>query len=283
MKNEEVNKRDRLKEELAGYGSVAIAFSGGVDSTFLLQTAHEVLGEKAVAVTARSCLFPRREQEEAQAFCETAGIRHLVFEFEETAVDRFCENNPNRCYLCKKALFKEVLRVVRKQSIRVVADGSNVDDEGDYRPGLMAAAELGIRSPLRKAGLSKAEIRELSREMGLSTWDKPSFACLASRIPYGDRITEQKLGMIEQAEKWLSDRGFRQFRVRLHGTMARIEVMPDEFGRLIGQQLREEAVSAFQSYGFSYVSLDLSGYRSGSMNETIRRVPAAEEGDGGDE
>lgn len=276
-------KLNRLKEELAGYGSVAVAFSSGVDSTFLLRVAHEVLGEKAIAVTASSCLFPGREQAEAEAFCEMEGIRHLVFEFEETAVDRFCENNPNRCYLCKKALFKEVLRISRKQGIRVAADGSNVDDEGDYRPGLMAAAELGIRSPLKKAGLSKAEIRGLSREMGLFTWDKPSFACLASRIPYGDCITKQKLGMIEQAEQWLSDRGFRQFRVRVHGNMARIEVMPDEFGRLLDRQLREEVVSVFQSYGFSYVSLDLSGYRTGSMNETIRRVPASGIGGGGDE
>lgn len=271
----EWNKLNRLKEDLAGFDSVAVAFSSGVDSTFLLWVAREVLGENVIAVTARSCLFPRREQEEAADFCKMAGIRHFIFEFRESAIDGFCENNPNRCYLCKKRLFREILRIAGEQDIHVAADGSNVDDEGDYRPGLMAAAELGIRSPLREAGFSKAEIRGLSKEMGLSTWEKPSYACLASRIPYGDRITEKKLGMVERAEQWLSDRGFRQCRVRLHGNMARIEVMPDEFDRLIERRMREEAVSAFQSYGFSYVSMDLSGYRTGSMNETIRHVPAS--------
>lgn len=278
----EGNKLNRLKKELAELGSVAVAFSSGVDSTFLLQVAHEVLGENVIAVTARSCLFPRREQEEAAAFCEMAGIRHFVFAFVESEVDGLSDNNPNRCYLCKKVLFREVLRIAGEQGMRAAADGSNVDDEGDYRPGLMAAAELGIRSPLREAGLSKAEIRKLSKEMGLSTWEKPSFACLASRIPYGDRITEKKLGMVERAEQWLSDRGFRQFRVRLHGNMARIEVMPDEFDRLMERQMREEAVLAFQSYGFSYVSMDLSGYRTGSMNETIGRASVSIIRGGGD-
>lgn len=272
--NGQVDKLKRLKEDLAGFGSIAVAFSSGVDSTFLLRVAQEVLGHNVIAVTAQSCLFPRREQDEAVAFCKMAGIRHFIFEFGETAIDGFCENNPNRCYLCKKRLFREILHIAGEQDIHVVVDGSNVNDEGDYRPGLMAAAELGIRSPLREARLSKEEIRELSKKIGLSTWEKPSFACLASRIPYGDRITEKKLRMVERAEQWLSDQGFRQFRVRIHGNMARIEVMPDEFDRLVERQMREEAVSAFQSYGFSYVSMDLSGYRTGSMNEIIQRVPA---------
>lgn len=258
-----------LKADLNGLGSVALAFSGGVDSTFLLKVAHEVLGDRVIAVTARSCLFPGREQEEAAAFCKREGIRQFVFDLNEFAVDGFRENGPDRCYLCKRELLKTMMRVAGEHGIRHVAEGSNMDDEGDYRPGLTAVAELGIRSPLREAGLFKEEIRELSKGMGLPTWEKPSFACLASRIPYGDSITEQKLRMVDQAEQFLLDQGFHQCRVRVHGNMARLEVLPEEFEKLLGRELREEVVSRLQSYGFSYVSMDLSGYRTGSMNETL--------------
>ena len=257
-------KQRRLEEILAGMGSVAVAYSSGVDSTFLLKTAHDVLGGRAVALTARSCIFPARESAEALEFCRDRGIEQIMAEARPLEIAGFRDNPPERCYLCKKALFTRFLELARERGIPWVAEGSNTDDLGDYRPGLAAVAELGVRSPLREAGLGKAEIRELSRALGLPTWDKPSFACLASRFAYGETITAEKLAMVERAEQRLLELGFRQFRVRVHGNLARIEVLPEEMERLFS--LAETLHGEFRALGFLYVTADLAGFRSGSMN-----------------
>lgn len=265
----ENRKLEELKRYLKTLKSVAVAFSSGVDSTFLLKVAHEVLGNQAIAVTVKSRLFPQRELEEAQEFCEREGIRHIVCPVEELKIEGFSQNPPDRCYLCKKELFSQIQRIADDNGVEHVVEGSNLDDDGDYRPGRRAIAELGIKSPLHEAKLTKQEIRELSKEMGLSTWEKPSFACLASRFVYGEVITEEKLQMIDQAEQLLMAMGFRQFRVRIHGQMARIEVLPEEFDKLMQRENRERIVTDFRNYGFTYVTMDLSGYRMGSMNETL--------------
>ena len=263
-------KYENLKAYLKSLGSVAVAFSSGVDSTFLLKVAHDVLGDKAIAVTAASCSFPERELNEAKKFCAENGIQHIVCESEELDIDGFRQNPKNRCYLCKHELFEKVWNIAKENGLNAVAEGSNMDDNGDYRPGLQAVAELHVKSPLRHVELTKQEIRDLSKEMGLPTWDKQSFACLSSRFVYGEEITESKLSMVDQAEQLLLDMGFHQLRVRIHGQMARIEVMPSEFLKLMEAANREKIVSEFKKIGFSYVTLDLQGYRMGSMNETIK-------------
>lgn len=262
-------KYQALQIYLRELGSVAIAFSGGVDSSFLLRVAHDVLGDKAIAVTASSCSFPERELREARAFCQQYGISHIVCKSEELDIDGFRQNPANRCYLCKHELFEKIWQIARQQGISAVAEGSNVDDRGDYRPGLIAVKELGVKSPLQQAELTKAEIRELSHELGLSTWNKQSFACLSSRFVYGETISEEKLGMVDKAEQVLLDLGFHQVRVRIHGTIARIEIFPAEFEKLLHNKVYSHIYQALKDLGFSYVTLDLGGYRTGSMNEVL--------------
>lgn len=262
-----LQKEQSLKKLLQGLGSVAVGFSSGVDSTYLLAVAHEVLGEKAVGVTIRSCFVPGRELAEAEAFCSRRGIRHLFVEANPLEIDGVAQNPPDRCYHCKKKLFTLVRQAAAENGLAAVAEGSNMDDLGDYRPGLRAVAELRVESPLRAAGLYKEEIRYLSRLRGLPTAAKPSFACLASRFVYGETITEAGLQRVDQAEQLLQGLGFSQFRVRVHGNLARIEVAPQELERLLAH--REAVAQNLKEYGFAYVAMDLLGYRTGSMNETI--------------
>lgn len=262
-------KYEALKDYFRSLGSVAVAYSSGVDSTFLLRVAHDVLGEKAMAITATAAAFPQRESEETVAYCRELGVLHAVEAFDVFQVEGFAANPKNRCYLCKKTIFSRIQAIAAAHGITSVVEGSNVDDEGDYRPGMQAIAELGILSPLRQVRLTKAEIRALSKELGVPTWNKPSFACLASRFAYGETITREKLGMVERAEELLLSLGFQQERVRIHGDMARIEVLSEDFPRFADEALRQQVYSALKGLGFSYVSLDLRGYRTGSMNEVI--------------
>ena len=258
-----------LEKNIKKAGSLVVAFSGGVDSTFLLKVAADVLGDKVIAVTAKSSTYPEREFKEAEAFARKLGVKHIVFVSEELEIEGFSENPVNRCYFCKHELFEKVVDIARQYGMEFVADGSNVDDTGDYRPGMQAVKELHVISPLKAAGMTKQDIRDLSKEMGLPTWDKQAFACLASRFPYGQKITKEKLAMIDKAEQFLLDLGFRQVRVRHHGDLARIEVGGQEIGRFFQEDLMPKVYAELKKIGFTYVSLDMKGYRTGSMNETL--------------
>ena len=275
-------KLERLKSILRSYGSLAVGFSGGVDSSFLTAVAQEVLGDRLLAVTEADAGVPRRELQEAKSFCEERGIRQVFCNVNPLQEEAYRYNSADRCYYCKRRIFSEITRLAKENGISCVAEGSNLDDEGDYRPGMRAVEELKIKSPLRDAGLRKSEIRELSRAMGLPTWSKPSYACLASRFAYGEEITGEKLQMLDRAEQFLIERGFPEERVRIHGKLARIEVPPKDIVRLAEEETRKAVVDAFREIGFLFVSLDLAGYRMGSMNATITRDPLKETAEAAD-
>jgi uncharacterized protein len=270
MSSEIETKTKKLKEIFQSMGKVLVAFSGGVDSTLLLKVAQDTLGDKNVfAVTARSPLYPERELAGVKKLIQTLGARHRLIESNELEIPGFSENPPNRCYYCKEKLFRELLEIAKEESIPFIVEGSTLDDDMDHRPGRMAIQELGIRSPLKEALFTKIEVRELSKELGLPTWDKPSFACLASRFPYGEEITEQGLRMVDEAEDFLFGLGFKQVRVRHYGSLARIEILNEEMSRLMNGSLRDKVVSHLKEIGYRYITLDLQGFRSGSMNEVL--------------
>jgi uncharacterized protein len=262
-------KYHHLQRIIGEAGSAAVAFSGGVDSTFLFKVCVDLLGDKALAVTARSETYPVRELEEAKKLALLMGGRHMVIVSEELDVPGFSDNPPDRCFLCKSELFSKVIEIAKEHDLQWVFDASNADDVGDFRPGRRAAHELGIRSPLLEAGLTKDDIRALSRMLKLPTWDKPAFACLSSRFPYRTRITRPALRQVEQAETMLWNLGMRQFRVRHHDSIARIELGEEEMHTFWKDDLRQSIISQFKSLGYKYVTLDLEGYRAGSMNEAL--------------
>jgi len=266
---EQQKKLAQLKEYIRGLGSLAVGFSAGVDSTFLLAVAHEVLGERVIAVTGTDASVPEREIKEAKAFCEERGIRHIIYTMDPMKEEGYRKNGPDRCYFCKRGIYTEIRRIAEENGIEYMAEGSNMDDLGDYRPGLRAVEELSVKSPLREAKMTKADIRMLSKAMGLPTWSKPAYACLASRFVYGEEITEEKLKMIDQAEQFLIEQGFLEERVRMHGKIARIEVPAKDISRLAEDGIREKVYEFFKRIGFQFVTLDLRGYQMGSMNKTI--------------
>jgi len=260
----------KLKQIFLSMEKVVVAYSGGVDSTLLLRVAKESLREgNVVAVTALSPLYPDRELAGAKKMAQEMGVKHILIESNELEIEGFSKNPSNRCYFCKKELFEEMQNLARKEAISFVVEGSTLDDEKDHRPGRRAIQELGIRSPLQEARFTKEDVRELSRTLGLPTWDKPSFACLASRFPYGEEITPEGLRMVDEAEDFLFSLGFKQVRVRHYQRLARIEVYPEEMSRLMNGSLREKVVNRLKEIGYRYVTLDLQGFRSGSMNEVL--------------
>ncbi len=261
------NKLLILKGILKECGGAVLSFSGGVDSTFLARVARDVLGGRLLSVTASSSIHPQRELKEAQTIAQQLGLEHLMIATKELSNEKFAANSPDRCYYCKKEMFVLFQGLAREYGFPWVLDGSNYDDQFDYRPGTRAGEELEIKSPLREAGLTKEDIRELSREMGLPTGDKPSFPCLATRFPYGERITREKLKMVEEAEDYLYALGIKIFRVRHHGDLARIEVLQKDFSSILGRTAELE--KRFSTIGYRYVTLDLKGFRSGSMNEVL--------------
>jgi uncharacterized protein len=276
-----VSRRDRLVETLRSYGRVAVAYSGGVDSTVVAQAAQVALGDAAIAVTAVSDSLASGELEEAQALAKQIGIRHQIIRTEEFADPNYLRNNPDRCYFCKSELYGRLSGLLDSLKVDVIASGANTDDAGDHRPGMRAAGENGVRHPLQECGLSKQDVRNLARAWDLPTWDKPATPCLSSRIAYGEAVTPERVRMIDEAEQWLREHeGLRVVRVRYHkGDMARVEVPLEDLPRFVEAQIRGEMVKAFRGFGFKYVTLDLEGFRSGSLNalisiETLRRPSA---------
>lgn len=260
------SKYTKLRNTLRDMDSLLVAFSGGVDSTLLLKAAHDTLGARAAAITIDAPFHSRYEIEEAKRIARLIGVRHIIMDARNLEVEGLAMNPPDRCYICKKAVFNSCLNAMREAGFAYLVDGSNADDVLDYRPGRRALEELGVRSPLLEAGLSKAEIRELSRELGLDTWDKPALACLMTRFPHGEEVTPEKLAMVEGCEDFLRGMGFGLFRVRAHGDIARIEVFPADMGKMLKTETRHMISEKFHLAGFKSVTLDLDGYRCGSMN-----------------
>ena len=265
-----MDKLKQLQDIFKTMESVAVAYSGGIDSTLLLKVAYDCLGDQAIALTAISASLPTNEREEAATVVDHIGARHILIQSDETEDPRYLANNTNRCYFCKNNVYEQLIRYTEQHNVQYLVDGTNLDDVGDHRPGRKAAREWGVRSPLQEAGLNKADIRQISRMLGLPNWDKPAAACLSSRVPYGTPINLEILSQVEQAELVLKRMGFRQLRVRHHQDIARIEVEPADFPAILEQ--RTEIVTTFQRLGYTYISLDLAGFRSGSMNEPVTKA-----------
>jgi uncharacterized protein len=265
------HKYRQLQQNLSDLGSVLLAFSGGVDSTLLLKVCQDTIPGRFLAVTANSETSPRHELQDAVRYTEELGARHLIIESEELSLPAFVENPTNKCYICKKLRFSALGSLAKQEGLAYVIDGSNLDDSQDYRPGMQAIRELGVRSPLMETGFSKSEVRQLSRNLGLSTWNKPPYACLASRIPYGSPITREKLRQVDAGEEFLRNLGLsQQIRVRHYGDTARIEVTATDLEKFLGDEVRARIVSYFKELGFCFVTLDLEGYRMGSLNRAIQ-------------
>ncbi len=263
-------KLEKLKTILQNYGSIAIGYSGGVDSTFLAKVATDTLGKKALSVSAISESYPKAEQEEAKQIADDLCLNYIAVRTSETGNPEYLKNAPNRCFYCKDELMTHLVKIKEEYNIAELAIGTVIDDLGDYRPGQSAAKQAGCRFPLVEAEMTKDDVRELSKTMNLKTWNKPAFACLSSRFPYGEEITIEKLAMVEQAEDLLRSYGFKQFRVRHHNNLARIELLPEDFDRLL--EHRETIYQCFQEIGYAYIAMDLKGFRSGSMNETLVQI-----------
>ena len=264
------DKKKKLAEILASMGRVAVAFSGGVDSAFLLKSAYDVLGENAIAFLGSGPIFPEHETLFAREFAKGIGVLLVEIDVAVHEAETFAANPPNRCYGCKRAIFEQVIKKAELHGISVVIEGGHLDDETDYRPGKIALQELGVTSPLADAGFTKAEIRAASKELGLPSFDRPSLACLASRFPYGTRITIRRLQQVAQVEQALRDLGFAQVRARYHQDVARIEAPPDALEKMMDAQVRKQVIAACKMAGFAYAALDLEGYRTGSLNEVLK-------------